>query len=257
MLSIFSSRPIDVKGVRHAILQFIKEQLQKAEGGEGAVIKGLQLYVSCSNEERHVYESAVYAGLEPRFLQEEVQRIVDDYAIEIPAGWQMEVIFTEEIPDQAIRAKNVSVALLIITNRTKGKKQASTAFLKVLNGDTAKEVYTITSGKQKYNIGREEKVQAADGFFRKNFVAFKGESTNPANRSVSRQHAHIEWNEEESAFYLFADEGGIPPGNKLKVRSVEGEPWKLQTTQLGYSLKEGDQMILGESAVLEFSYHGE
>jgi hypothetical protein len=38
---------------------------------------------------------------------------------------------------------------------------------------------------------------------------------------------------------------------------VEGEPWKLQTTQLGYSLKEGDQMILGESAVLEFSYHGE
>lgn len=254
MLSIFSSRPGDVKGVRHAILQFIKEQLQKAEGGEGGIIKGLQLYIACNNEERHVYESAVYAGLEPKFQQEEVQRIADDYAIDIPAGWTMETFFTDDVPAQAIRAKNVKVALLVLTNRTKLKAEASTAFLRVLNGETAQEYYTIQSGKQKYNIGREEKVQASDGFFRTNFIAFKGESTNPANRSVSRQHAHIEWDEENAAFYLYADEGGIPPGNKLKVRSVDGEPWKLQTTEIGYRLKQGDQMIFGESAVLEFSY---
>jgi len=254
MLNIFSSRPTDVKGVRHAILQFIKEQLQKAEGGEGAIIKGLQLYITCNNEERHVYESAVYAGLEPKFQKEEVQRIVDDYAIDIPAGWNLEVIFTEDVPAQAIKAKNSCAALLVLTNRTKQKKEASTAFLKVLNGETAQEVYKIQSGKQKYNIGREEKVQAADGFFRTNYIAFKGDSSNAANRSISRQHAHIEWSDEEGAFYLYADEGGIPPGNKLKVRSVEGEPWKLQTSQLGYRLKEGDQMILGESAVLEFSF---
>jgi hypothetical protein len=252
MLSIFSSRPTDVKGIRHAILQFIKEQLQKAEGGEGSLIKGLQLFIYCNNAERHVYESAVYAGLEPKFQQEEVQRIADDYAIDIPAGWTLELIFGDDIPAQAIRAKNIDAALLVLTNRTKIKSAASMAQLRVLNGETSQDLYTIESGKQKYNIGREEKVQVASGFFRSNFIAFKAESSNPANRSVSRQHGHIEWDEGHGAFYLYADEGGIPPGNKLKVLSVGGEPWKLQTTEVGYRLQDGDQMIFGESAVLEY-----
>lgn len=254
MLNIFSSRPTDVKGIRHAILQLIKEQLQKAEGGEGGIIRSLQLYLTCSDAEKHVYESAVYAGLEPKFQQEEVQRIADDYAIDLPPGWQFETIF-DEAPPQAIRAQNISAALLVVTNKTRLRREPATAYLKVLHGDTAETLYTIRSGKAKYNIGREEKVQAADGFFRTNFIAFKGDSSHPANRSVSRQHAHIEWDEENGAFYLYADEGGIPPGNKLKVRSENGEPWKLQTTQIGYRLQEGDQMIFGESAVLEFSYH--
>jgi hypothetical protein len=257
MLSIFSSRPTDVKGVRNAILQFIKELLQKAEGGEGSIIRGLQLYVDCHSDERHVYESAVYAGLEPKFQQEEVQRIADDFAIDLPPGWTMDTLFTEEIPVNAIRAKNVSAALLILTNRTKVKQQAVTAYVRVLNGDTGQHSYTIEPGKRKYNIGREEKVQASDGFFRTNFIAFKGDSSNPANKSVSRQHAHVEWNEENGAFYLYADEGGIPPRNKLKVRTAGAEPFKMQTTEIGYRLKEGDQMILGESAVLEFSFQRE
>jgi hypothetical protein len=51
---------------------------------------------------------------------------------------------------------------------------------------------------------------------------------------------------------LFADEGGIPPHNKMKVRTQGGIPVKLQTTQIGHRLQEGDQIILGESALLEF-----
>jgi hypothetical protein len=39
------------------------------------------------------------------------------------------------------------------------------------------------------------------------------------------------------------------------VRSEGGEPIKIQTTEIGYRLQEGDQVILGESAALEFSYH--
>lgn len=55
---------------------------------------------------------------------------------------------------------------------------------------------------------------------------------------------------------LFADDGGVPPRNKVKVRSVkEHNSVKLTFTELGHALHEGDQIILGESAVLEFSYH--
>ena len=63
----------------------------------------------------------------------------------------------------------------------------------------------------------------------------------------------IEWDAEAGAFYIFADAGGIPPHNKMKVRTEGETPVKLQATQIGHRLQKGDQIVLGESAVLEFS----
>jgi len=45
--------------------------------------------------------------------------------------------------------------------------------------------------------------------------------------------------------------------NKIKVRAVGGSPVKLQTTEIGHPLQEGDQIIIGESALLEFTYSAE
>jgi hypothetical protein len=124
----------------------------------------------------------------------------------------------------------------------------------VLNGEAEKEEYKITSESGKINIGREKKVQTADGFFRINTIAFPATSENSANQYVSRQHAHIAFDSDSGLFLLYADEGGLPPRNKIKVRSNEGTPVKLQTAGIGHQLLEGDQIILGETALLEFSY---
>ena len=97
-------------------------------------------------------------------------------------------------------------------------------------------------------------MQTPDGFFRENVIAFPGNSGSESNKFVSRQHAHIEWDNDSGSFLLFADEGGIPPRNKVKLRSENGELEKLQTMEIGHQLREGDQIILGDSAVLEFSY---
>jgi hypothetical protein len=98
-------------------------------------------------------------------------------------------------------------------------------------------------------------VQTRDNFFRINTIAFPAESTADSNKYISRQHAHIEWDNGTGTFLLFADEGGVPPRNKIKIRSLQNEdPVKLQSTRVGYSLQEGDQIILGETALLEFSY---
>ncbi len=43
----------------------------------------------------------------------------------------------------------------------------------------------------------------------------------------------------------------------MKVRDAEGNIIKIQTTEIGHHLDEGDQIMLGESAVLEFTYNGE
>ena len=91
-------------------------------------------------------------------------------------------------------------------------------------------------------------------FIAKTQLHFRTAANNKSNKSISRQHAHIEWDEDMSAFFLYADEGGVPPSNKIKVKSKNGEEKRLLTTEIGHHLLNGDQIILGESALLEFNY---
>jgi pSer/pThr/pTyr-binding forkhead associated (FHA) protein len=257
MLDIFKNNQQtgerDVKIIRDQLLQFIKSQLQKVEGGEGSNIKGLHLFIACSNVEKYMYEAAVYYEEEDRFKNEEVQRIADDYAIDLPATWAMEIIFTDALPSEAVKVPGLDAALFIQTKKRALIKSA-TAVIRVLNGEAEQEEYSITSTSGKVTIGREKKVQTTEGFIRENVIAFPANTSNESNKFVSRQHAHIEWDNDSGTFCLFADEGGIPPKNKVKLRSIDGELEKLQTMEIGHQLKDGDQIILGDSAVLEFRY---
>ena len=247
--------PTDVKGLRSSILQFIKEQLQKAEGGEGKNIRGLSIYVNCAEKEKYLYESALYRDEENKFKEEEVQRIADDYAISLPEDWTLELYFEETLPTEALKIPGVDAALFVSTKKKRAVYKDVSAYIHILNGEAEKLVYVLKPGTKKLNIGREKKVQTADGYYRQNDIAFLGTSANESNRSVSRQHAHIEYNAETGAYYLFADEGGVPPQNKVKVRTIDGTQTKLQTMEIGHKFQEGDQAIIGESAVIEFTYN--
>lgn len=245
---------LDVKSVRERLLQFIKEQLKKAEGGEGANIKGIQLYITCPEEEKQMYEAAVYLNEPGRFQNEEVQKIADDYAIDLPENWQFNISFFESAPPESKQVPGLDASVWILTRKNALPKTVS-AYLMIRLGEAEKKIYPIHSGSGKIFIGREKRVQTADGFYRENTIAFPEKSDNDSNRYISRQHAHIEFDPETGHFLLFADDGGVPPRNKVKVRSGnEGEPVKLYSTKVGYELKEGDQILLGQSALLEFSY---
>lgn len=256
MFKIFSNNqesPQDVKGFREALISFIKKELQKAEGGEGRNIKGLHLFVSANDEERHIYESAIYYD-EQEKLKEEIQKIADDFAIDLPENWTLEISFADTLPAGARKVPDLDVSLFIKTRQHLIQKSAR-ACIRVLNGEAEQTEYTIVSGKEKINIGREKNAQGADGFFRINTIAFPGDRNNEANKYVSRQHAHISWITDIGSFMIFADEGGVPPQNKIKIKSIDNEtPIKLNSTQIGHILRDGDQVILGESAVIAFSY---
>lgn len=248
-----TEKPQDVKAIRDCLLRFIKEQLGRAEGGEGGNIRGLHLFIAPAEEQKHTYEAALYVDEEGRF-KEEVQRIADDYAIELPVDWTQEITFTDAIPPEAVRIPQLEAALFI---RTQGKaiQKSAVAYIKVLNGEAEKEMYEIKSGDGKVTIGREKKVQGSDGFFRVNTIAFPAGSSHESNKFISRQHAHIKFDNDTGSFFLYADEGGVPPRNKIKVRSIGSpEPVKLNSMQIGHALQEGDQIMLGESAIIEFSY---
>jgi len=244
----------DVKLIRDGLLQGIKEQLSKAEGGEGSNIRGVHLFLNPVADERYLYEAAVYFTEEDKFKEDEVQRLADNFALDLPVDWAMELTFIDALPPEAATIEGLDAGLFIRTKKQAIAKTA-TAFIKVLNGEAEKEVYQIESAQKRINIGRDKKVQSDDGFFRVNNIAFPAESEHESNKFISRQHAHIEFDDDSGQFLLFADEGGIPPRNKIKVRSVnDAAPVKLYSTRIAHGLSEGDQIMLGESALLEFSY---
>lgn len=247
------NQPGDVKTVRAAVLQAVKNELQKAEGGEGKNIKGIDLFITAPDNERHVYEAAVYAD-EPDRLKDEIQKIADDYALDLPPAWTLGISYVAELPTETRPVKGADAGLFIRTKDNTVRRSA-TAYIKVLSGEAEKKVYIIHSEDGKLNIGRDSSAQVDDGFFRLNHIAFPGSVTNDINKYISRQHAHIEWSNDTGSFMLYADDGGVPPNNKVKVRSGASETLnKLVSTQIGHRLDEGDQIVLGESAVILFTY---
>ncbi len=251
MLNLFKESTSDVKQIRSNLIRFIKEKLQKATGGEGGNITGIHLFINCTESERYLYEAAIFFDVPGKFKNEEVQRMADDYAIQLPDPWKFEIAFTDKYPERSYKIPGMDAALFIAT-RKGGLTQTSRAFIKILNGQAEKETYLITDAMGKVNIGRETKVQLAAGHVRMNAIAFV--SSGDTNRSVSRQHAHIQWEPGSGSFLAFADAGGIPPSNKMKIRTAQGLLIKMQAIEVGHRLEEGDQLILGDAAVLEFSY---
>ena len=245
--------PKDIKTLRSDILDFLKEQLKKAESGEGENIRGLQLYINCNTEDKFLYEGAMYMNNQDKF-KEEVQKIADDFAIELPENWFLQIMFDDPVPPEAIKPSALDIALYISTKQKPSIHKEAVGYIKVLNGEAEQNMYAVHSSSKKINIGREKIVQVADGYLRQNQIVFPDSSNNKSNKSVSRQHAHIEWNADQAAFFLYADEGGIPPANKIKVKPENGPEIRLVTKEIGHLLKEGDQVILGESALLEFTY---
>src|ERR1043166_8455652 len=150
--------PSDIKEIRQQILLFIKEKLKKAEGGEGASIKALQLYIA-AGEKEHLYEAAIYANEPNRSRNEDVQRIADDFVIDLPAGWAFEILFVDELPMGPIRAANMPVALGIVTRQHVANKKPKIAILKVLSGEAEQEIYEITPASGRVCIGRDKYVQ--------------------------------------------------------------------------------------------------
>ncbi|MEO8413320.1 MAG: FHA domain-containing protein [Ginsengibacter sp.] len=251
MFNLFKERPHDVKSIRNILLQFIKERLQRAQGGEGGNIMGIYLFINCSAAEKHLYEAAVFANVPGKFKIEEIQKIADDYAITLSPSFKFDIAFTDTFPPQADLVKDIDAAVFISTKRSGLSNKKNRAFIKVLHGEAEKETYLIDSAGGRINIGREARVRATGNYVRKNAIVF---TPIERNRSVSRQHAHIEWDADSGSFLIFADEGGIPPNNKMKVRTPEGALIKMQAIEVGHRLQEGDQIILGDMAVLEFTY---
>lgn len=241
----------DPKQLRAIILDFVKSEILLLEGGEGRHLHLLKLFLFPAAADRFLYEAAVQSA-DPSVFREEIQRIAENYAVDLPLNWQLEVHFTTDLPGGSKKSPLMPVSLEFGSITVPEILQTEKAVLKILAGKAVQESYIILPG-SRINLGREERVQLRDNSIRINDIAFPAE-LHEGNKYVSRQHAHLEWDEPSQTFRLFADEGGVPPGNKTKIRSSTDESLhKLNSVQVGYTLKPGDQVILGDQIVISFN----
>jgi hypothetical protein len=192
---------------------------------------------------------------EKEVFRNEVQKIADDYAIDLPEDWTIEVVFDQGLPAEATKIPDLNAAFLMHTRRQVAHNASSAvAYIRILNGEAEQEEYLIKATDGKINIGRDKKAVTDNGSYRLNKIVFPAVSDDESNKFISRQHAHIEWNKDTECFMIYADEGGVPPRNKTKIHiAADGKLIKLSSTQIGHQMNEGDQVILGESAVFLFS----
>ena len=106
----------------------------------------------------------------------------------------------------------------------------------------------LTLGKSRVHIGREVDVYRQGGIHRRNDLAFAEDSE--ANRSVSREHAHIDHDRKTGEYRLFNDRW-YAPGTDCGTRIVrDGVSREVPRDTRGTRLEDGDEIHLGRAVVI-------
>jgi len=102
--------------------------------------------------------------------------------------------------------------------------------------------------KPRVRIGREVDVFRDGGIVRRNDLAFVGDSE--VNRSVSREHAHIEYDMKTGEYRLFNDRW-YARGTDCGTRIVrDGVSIEVHRDTRGTKLEQGDELHIGRAVVI-------
>ncbi|HYP05059.1 MAG TPA: FHA domain-containing protein [Bryobacteraceae bacterium] len=182
-------------------------------------------------------------------LQQEIIKHLHDEEIEVPADLRVRVEALEQAPAE-IAAKGYHINY---STRETAKPDATaappaparrTVRLTVLHGDAEQPTYELT--RSRIHLGRlAEVLDERRRPVRRNDVVFR-ESADKPNSTVSRAHAHIEFDEASGEFRLFDDGSAygtsvIHNGRLVNVPPAGGR---------GLRIVPGDEIYVGQARVL-------
>ncbi len=174
-------------------------------------------------------------------LARDIRLRLEDQRVELPAHLAVQVELVPELPPEvAARGFDVHYGSIPAPERS---GEVMEVRLTVLAGSAEQQQLCLK--KKRINLGRLVEVIDADGrLTRKNDVAFRDDGHAP-NPSVSRAHAHIEFDRESAVFRLF-DDRSAHGSTVIRDGSVIPVP---QGTSKGIALKHGDEIVLGQASL--------
>lgn len=172
-------------------------------------------------------------------LARDINLRLDDQRVERPARLAIRVELVTELPlDVTARGFDVHYGSIPIRQPS---EEVAEVRLTVITGSAEQQQLCLK--KKRINLGRLVEVIDADGrLTRKNDVAFRDDAQ-PPNPSVSRAHAHLEFDPEKGVFRLF-DDRSAHGTTVIRDGSVIPVP---QGQSKGVVLQHGDEIALGQA----------
>ncbi len=249
--------------LREEIVAFIVNKLSVYQAESAADVRGLELFVRCSDAESvELAGVALYAAAPGKF-REELHRKLTNNHIHLPSNWTFSFAYGEQFPEGCIyRQEHLGLNVLRVEQV---QNDASPARLEALAGQLAQDEYTLDPLQSlQYAIGRGANPRLDSGRTHRNDICFL-EPDDPrfdptlgaANQFVSRNHAVIRFQPAQNRYFLYADRGGLPQsGNKIRLLKADDQVERVYIPDVGHELRDGDQIELGGQAILQFSIGG-
>jgi hypothetical protein len=185
--------------------------------------------------------------LEADSLTRDIKSDFQERKIEFPPRIKVEVELVESLPP-GVSDRGFDVSYNNPPSSVRSQETVQVR-LTVLAGNAEQNEYIIT--KPRINLGRMAEVLDSDlRTVRRNDLPFNDDST-AVNSTVSRAHAHIDFDPDGSRFRIF-DDGSAHGTTMLRDGSVVPVP---QGASKGVVLQPGDEIILGKARIrFEYGY---
>ena len=237
-LAAKADEPAELAEIRLAVLDQVKEKSYRS--GARKVFPFDLLRVELRGLERA--DQGVYAGrFFQQYLEQEVRNALRAAGCRYPDNLRVEVNAEAGIPTPGEQ-------WLLVTAGTQQESRAAQPAARLLVKEGTANVAEARLEKPRVNIGRVLDVYRAEGLFRRNDLAFEAETE--VNRTVSREHAHIEHDATRGDYRLFNDrwyERGQECGTWI-VR--DGMSQEVPRTPRGTKLQSGDEIHFGRAVVV-------
>ena len=229
--------PPELAEIRHAVLDELRGKSYRAGAGKVFPYDLIRISMRGVEESR----AAVFNGsFFRRYLEQEIQNCLRADGARFPEQLRVEVDVATGLPQRDERW------LTVETSSQKPVAAQRSARLRVRAGNA--NLSELRLEKHQTNIGREVDVYRSKGLHRRNDLAFVEDTD--INRSVSREHARIQFDRATGEYRLFNDrwyERGAPCGIWIVRDGISRE---VHRDTRGAKLEAGDEIRFGRAVVV-------
>ncbi|HEX3877757.1 MAG TPA: FHA domain-containing protein [Bryobacteraceae bacterium] len=233
--------PPELAEIRLAVLDRVREKSYRSGGKKVFPYDLIHLTMRGVEDGRR----DVYAGrFFRKYIEQEVRAALRDGGCRFPEDLRVDVETASGMPQ-------AGEEWLLVEAGSQERADASKRPIgKLLIREGQANLPEIQLDKARTNIGRVVDVYRSEGLFRRNDVAFEAE--NDINRSVSREHAHIQYDRASGEYRLFNDrwyERGLN-GDCATWIVRDGMSQEVHRTSRGTRLEPGDEIRFGKAVAI-------
>jgi len=232
------AEPPEVAEIRFAILDEIRKKSYRSGGKRVFPFNFLRIHVRGIEDSR----AGVFKGVFFRkYFEQEIRRNLAKAECRFPEDLRVDVNVIRDLP------KPGEEWLWIETESVESPQGPTRRAAKLVVIEGAANQAELVLQKARTNIGRTVDVYRAEGLSRRNDLAFTEDTE--VNRTVSREHAHIQYDRNSGEYRLFNDrwyQHGEKGGCGIWIVR-DGLSQEVHRTARGTKLESGDEIHFGKT----------